>query len=204
VTDDTIEPFLNHAHYAGFWVRFFAACVDMAFYAPFYYAICYAFGDDNRWWAEGVFFIFGLVTYSMFFAGRWQASPGMRLLRFHVCDTKGRRLSFLHAVTWGVAGSAGWIICCAGVFYLQTRFDIFAVNDLLNSCVAENVDMEDCHREIESLINIPYGSFTQLCNAALFLTAFLLFIWVLSIALPKDKTGFHNVICHTRFIKGRV
>ena len=198
------EKSFDHEDYAGFWVRFCAACIDMILYIPFYYGLKLLFGYEYRWWAETLFCVFALVTYSMFFASKFQGSPGMYLMHFHICDTRGQRITLSRAIMWGISGAVGWSFCFAGVIYLQSRFDIFAVNDLLRSCKEENIAMDDCIKEIEALINIPFANFISLCYSALGLAAFLSFIWALSIALPKDKTGFHNLICGTRFLKGRV
>lgn len=204
MTDDTAKRTLNHADYAGFWVRFLAACVDMILYIPFYYGIEMLFPQEQQALADTLFCVFALVTYAMFFASPMHGSPGMYILRFHICDTHGSRISFWRALFWGLTGSAGWALCFAGVFYLQSRFDIFAVQDLMKSCQAENMAPEDCAKEVETMVNIPFDNFMQLCYVALGLALFLLLIWALSIALPKDKTGFHNLICGTRFMKGRV
>jgi len=203
VADSTAENALDHNNYAGFWLRFLAAVIDIIVYIPFYYGIGLAFNNLSHWWAEGVFFVFALLTYAWFFASPLRASPGMYLLKFHICDVEGERISYLRALMWGISGAVGWSFCFAGVIYLQSRFDIFAVRDLLNSCQTENMAMDDCQREIETLINIPFASFIGLTYAALALALFLSVIWALSIALPKDKTGFHNLICGTRFVKGR-
>jgi uncharacterized RDD family membrane protein YckC len=192
---------LSNEHYAGFWVRFVAACIDMALYAPFYFGIKYALGPNHEWLSEGVFGVGALLTYAWFFSSKWQGSPGMFLLKFHICGTEREKIGFWRALLWGVVGTVGWIICCAGILYLQK--DITIVHDMLESCITNNVEMTDCIPEIEALIRIPYTSFEQLMFAATGLTIFLFFIWGLSIALPKDKTGFHNLICRTRFVKGR-
>lgn len=202
-TINTTASGFNHADYAGFWVRFFAACIDMIVYTPIYYGIMYVCGDANRWLGETIFFLVALITYAMFFASRIQASPGMYLLTFHVCNTEGKRMSFKHAIVWGIVGSIGWIICFAGVLYMQSRFDIYAVNDLLRSCSEQNIAMDDCVKEIESLINIPFSTFMHILYCSIGLAFFLSFIWALSIGMAKDKTGFNNLICHTRFIRGR-
>jgi uncharacterized RDD family membrane protein YckC len=160
-------------------------------------------GGAYHCWFEIIFVLVTLVSYAWFFASKWQGSPGMHLFKFHICDTEGRRISFWHALMWGVTGMAGWAICCAGAFYLQSKFDISAVNDLLLSCQEQNIAVEDCTKEVEDLIHFPYRNFMELVYGALGMAAFLLFIWTLSIALPKDKTGFHNILCRTRFVKGR-
>ena len=195
---------IDNTHYAGFWQRFLASIIDMAFYTPFYYAIKTGFGEAYSWWAEAVFAIFALLTYSWFFSSKMQASLGMYLLKFHICDTAKQPISFLHATIWGITGAIGWAISCVGVIYMMIHFDINAINDISMSCIEENIPRDECIKEIEQMINLPYSTYESILYASTGLALFLLLIWALSIALPKDKTGFHNLICRTRFVKGRV
>lgn len=225
-TIDTTSA-ITHEHYEGFWKRFFAACIDLALYMPVYIGLRYLFdivalhipglpltsvdadfasaasrpSEIYRWWFESFFGIFALGTYAWFFSSKWQASPGMHLLKFRITDGQGNRISYMRALAWGVTGTFGWLICCAGILYLQK--DIQAVHDMLISCQEQKIDAVDCIPEIEKVIGIPFASFERLMYAAAGLCFFMFLIWALSIALPKDKTGFHNLICNTRFLKGR-
>ena len=201
--DNDNNVITDNTNYAGFWQRFFAVIIDMAFYTPFYYAAKIGFGEAYSWWAEGFFAIFALLTYSWFFSSKMQGSLGMYILKFHICDTAKQRISFLHATIWGITSAIGWAISCAGVVYMMIRFDINAINDITMSCIEENIPSDECIKEIESMINIPYSTYENILYTSTGLALFLLFIWALSIALPKDKTGFHNLICRTRFVKGR-
>jgi len=203
LSDAPLNSPFTYEDYAGFWVRFFAACIDMIVYTPFYIGLRYLLGPTYQWQAETIFAIFALVTYAWFFASKWQGSPGMHILKFHICGAGGERIGFWHALIWGVTSMAGWMVCFAGVLYLQARFDVNAVNQLSFSCVQENIAPEDCNAEIQQIIGIPYSVFASMMLAASGLALFLCLIWALSIALPKDKTGFHNLLCRTRFVKGR-
>ncbi len=194
---------LNHADFAGFWVRFFAVCIDLVLTTPFYVGINLAFGPAHPWMAGGVFIIITIVAYGVFFSSPWQATPGMRILRFYICDAKGEHIGFKRALLWILTSMVGWAVCFGGIVYLDSRFDLRAVQDMLRSCQDNNVAPDDCAREIESIINFPFPTFMQMAFASLALFGFLALIWGLSVALPKDKTGFHNLLCGTRFVKGR-
>ena len=195
---------INSSDYAGFGVRFLALIIDAVFFVPYYYAIKYIAGNSYQIFAEAFYVISGTIIYALCFASKFQGTLGMYIMNFHICDTEGKKISFLRAIIWQVVCYLGVAICFGGIIYLQTRFDIFSVQDMMNSCKQWNVSISDCNKEIEGVIGIPFESFVQLCIASLALAAFLSFIWILSIALPKDKTGFHNLICHTRFVNGRV
>lgn len=208
--DSILEHKIDHANYAGFWVRFFAGCVDLAIYAPLYYGILYESailthhtGSSIDWWGQSVFLLTALFTYPFFLANKWQASPGMYLFNFHICTPHGQRITYTRAFIWGIVGSIGWVICCAGVIYVQSHFDLYVIRDLMVSCTEQNVAPEDCNKEIETIVNMPFVNFIQILSASLILMIFLLLIWALSIGLAKDKTGFNNLLCGTRFVKGR-
>lgn len=195
-----IDPL--EGQYAGFWRRFFAAVIDMVIYTPVYYGIHAA--CRNHGLAEIIFAVVAVVSYAGFFASKFQASPGMLLLNFHVCDVRGGRINFKQALLWNVVAAIGVAICFSGLIYMQYHFDLVAIRDLMLSCAEENVRMEDCMSEAETSLNIPYSTFSTMSVVSLLLAVFSLTIWTLSVALAKDKAGFHNLICHTRFIKGRL
>ncbi len=197
------ESSIHPSNFAGFWVRFAAVCIDLVLSAPLYYGVEMAFGPQMHWAAESIFIVLAIAAYAFFFSSRWQGTPGMYILQFHICDDEGNRISFGRGIYWIITSFVGWAVCFAGIIYLQAHFDMRAVQDLQASCLDQNVAVDDCRREIESLIHIPYANFMELVYASMALFAFLALIWALSIALPKDKTGFHNVLCRTRFLKGR-
>lgn len=191
-----------NADYAGFWVRFGAVCIDLLLSAPLYHGLSYLAGPRG-WAGEAVFTVLLILAYPLFFSSRWQGSPGMYLFNIRITDAVGNRISFMRGLNWILTSLVVWLLCFAGVLYLQSRFDLIGIAQLELSCFQQNVAFEDCAHEIESAAGISFASFSALVDAALGLFVFLTFIWALSIALPKDKTGFHNLICGTRFLKGR-
>jgi uncharacterized RDD family membrane protein YckC len=190
--------------YAGFWRKVAAPLIDFMVFLPFYMGIKILCGEHHVLLAEIIFTVFVLVAYGVFFVSKWQATLGMRLLNFYVCDQEGNSLSYAKALTWGVVSLIGMAICFSGFMYMQYRFDLMAVLQLLTSCKEENMRMEDCWLEMGNLIDVPYETFSMMMVSASVLALFLLLIWALSVALARDKSGFHNLICHTRFIMGRL
>ena len=187
--------------YAGFWIRFLSVCIDLLLSAPFYYAAQHLPGKE--WVGDTIYTVAFMLAYAFFFSSRMQGTPGMYLLRFRITDVEGKRISFGRAFYWVITSVVLWLICFAGVVYLQSRFDLYGIAQLEYSCLQQNIAPEDCAQEIEKVVNISFADFTMLVNASLALFLFLTVIWALSIALPKDKTGFHNLLCGTRFLKGR-
>lgn len=199
----TIELPPEKSYYAGFWRRFLAVCIDLLLSAPFYYGIKALVGPQS-WLGEIVFAIVMILAYPAFFSSRLQASPGMFLLKFRITDAEGQRISFGRGVYWIATSLVIWLICFAGIAYLQSQFDLYGIAQLRLSCLQQNIAEEECRHIIaESANNISYTDFMLLIYASLGLFVFLTFIWALSIALPKDKTGFHNLLCGTRFLTGR-
>jgi len=222
-------PKIGNEHYAGFWVRFLSVCIDLLLCAPIYYGIRFVFDlalaqstgvsmanatvdfagtaakphELYQWWFESGFAILVLALYAGFFSSKWQGSPGMHLLKFRITDIEGRRIGFKRGLLWCVTSVIIWVICFAGIAYLQSRFDLSAIAQIQFSCLEQNIAPDDCLHEIESITDIPFTSFLELIYASLALFLFLALIWALSIALPRDKTGFHNLICGTRFLTGR-
>ncbi|HEU5047774.1 MAG TPA: RDD family protein [Rickettsiales bacterium] len=201
---DTIaQSKFDHTDYAGFWVRFLSVCIDLAIFTPIYYGIMMLPGLDYPWVKEAISVVVACAYYAFFFSSRMKATPGMYLLHFHICNADGSKVSVGQAMYWLVTSTIGWMFCFAGIMYIQSKFDLVAVSELRQSCKEQNIGLDDCIAEIETIIHVPFSQFQQLCFAALALAAFMALIWALSIALPKDKTGFHNLLCGTRFVKGR-
>lgn len=190
--------------YAGFWVKVSATIIDLVLSTPFYLGIRLLWGEQHPVLSEITYIALLLCGYATFFASKWQATPGMRIMKVYACDQQGQRLTRSRTITWVVVSSTGFAMCLFGIIYMQMRFDLAAVLQLLKSCAEENVRIEDCAVEVETLIGIPYETFSMMSISSLVLALFLLLIWSLSVALAKDKSGFHNLICRTRFLRGRL
>jgi uncharacterized RDD family membrane protein YckC len=198
----TLGNNIDDKNYAGFWLRFFAACIDMLIYTPIYYGLQFLLKDFYQpLLSEAIFVILALIAYSVFFASKMQGTLGMYILKFRICDKEGKKISLSRAFYWTLSSAIGWSLCFVGIIYLQIKFDILAINDLLKSCEIHNVTINECIAEVENITQIPFETFQHLSIVAMTMAAFLSLIWALSIALPKDKTGFHNLLCGTRFVK---
>lgn len=204
ISDSAVElPDPLSGRHAGFWLRFVAAIIDMAIYTPFYLGIRALAGGNHVVIAEVVFAVFAVITYAAFFSSKWHASPGLKLLGIYVVDRQGQFITYAQSLKWGIISTAGVAICFAGFFYMGYRFDLYGVLQLIQSCHEEKVLMEDCVLEINNLIDVPFETFVMMLRASSILALFLMLIWTLSVALTRDKSGFHNLICNTRFIRSR-
>lgn len=190
--------------YAGFWTKCAAVIMDLLLTLPMYLAVRAVCGEQHPLLGEILFTLLVLAAYVLFFCSKWQATPGMRFMNVHVSDAEGRTISHARAALWGGVSLLGMLISFSGILYMHAKFDLVAVSQLLKSCVEENIRMEDCVMEVETVIGIPYETFNMMLLSASVLAIFLLAIWSLSVALARDKSGFHNLMCGTRFIKGRL
>ena len=89
--------------YAGFWVRFWAQIIDSIIWTPLLILVYLKFTLDAILMGAGqslafLYFLLSVLTpwlYSALFeAGKWQATPGKRLLGVFVTDLNGQRISF--------------------------------------------------------------------------------------------------------------
>ncbi len=89
--------------YAGFWVRFWASIIDSIIWTPLLFLIYLKFTFDAILMGAGqslafLYFLVSVITpwlyCALFEAGKWQATPGKRLLGVYVTDMNGQRISF--------------------------------------------------------------------------------------------------------------
>ncbi len=89
--------------YAGFWIRFWASAIDSFIWAPLLLLAYLKFSFDALLVGAGeslalLYFLVSLITpwlyYSIFESGKWQATPGKRLLGLYVTDMNQQRISF--------------------------------------------------------------------------------------------------------------
>lgn len=71
------------------------------------------------------------LYFVAFEAGRWQATPGKRLLGLRVETTEGARLSIGRALWRHVAGLASWLTLNLGHLLVALRSDRRALHDLI-------------------------------------------------------------------------
>lgn len=89
--------------YAGFWVRFWASAIDSIIWTPLLLLVYLKFTFDAVLMGAGgslsfLYFILSVLTpwlyCALFEAGKWQATPGKRMLGVYVTDMNGERISF--------------------------------------------------------------------------------------------------------------
>lgn len=89
--------------YAGFWVRFWASIIDSIIWSPLLFLIYLKFSLEMILMGAGqglafLYFLVSVITpwlyHALFEAGKWQATPGKRLLGVYVTDMNGQRISF--------------------------------------------------------------------------------------------------------------
>ena len=89
--------------YAGFWVRFWAQIIDSIIWTPLLLLVFLKFAFDATLMGAGeslafLYFLLSVLTpwlyHALFEGGKWQATPGKRLLGIYVTDLNEQRISF--------------------------------------------------------------------------------------------------------------
>jgi len=194
---------VTHHAFAGFWRRALALVIDLVLSAPLYYGIQAVLGAHTLA-SEGTFLLVLTGLYVAMFSGRWQASPGMRMMGVIITDAHGQRISHARALWWMGTSLAAAAIIFAAMLWLQWRFDLDRINEVRFSAFAGAMDMAAANAEVEQLAGMPVAAFDRLSSIAASITVALWFVWVLSIVYGRQKAGFHNWICGTRLLKARM
>lgn len=109
-------------HYAGFWVRFFAGMLDVAFLIPPFLILAFLFGGSEFYWSSfGESFQIGAassanksfldiigyglsITYlGYFLASKQQATIGKRILGIYVGNPDGSRITPARSLARAIA-----------------------------------------------------------------------------------------------------
>ena len=194
---------LDQKHYAGFWIRFFACIVDVFLCSIFYFIILWIVGKDNKTLGTSIYSILSFFSWNIFLSSRFQATPGMYLFKIRITDRSGRKITFWRASAWQLIVFALFSIFCAGLLYGEWKYDLKALDMVAEQCKEKIISPKVCLDRMSAAVGMPIEQFWQLSREAVLLTLVLYLIWMLSVALTKEKTGFHNILCGTRFLKGR-
>ena len=106
--------------YAGFWIRFWAAMVDVLVFLPLWIvqAVIESMSKANPGAATLIFVIAGFfiqwIYSALFESGGWQATPGKRLMGLRVTDLAGNRISFSRATGRYFSKILSSLIFCIG------------------------------------------------------------------------------------------
>lgn len=194
------EEHLPREKYAGLGIRSLAMLIDFLCAAPVYIALQAALPQHVADWG---FVALMMVAYSAFFSMRWQGTPGMWISKIHVQRTDGSKLTFVQALAWCVVSTVGVMIVLAAVLYLDAVVDVQAVQAKLNELKAGTVDDTVAVQQLESMMGMTLEQFRNLALISLVFTLVASVVWVASILRSREKAGFHNWVCKTRFVKGR-
>jgi uncharacterized RDD family membrane protein YckC len=137
--------------YAGFWVRFAAALLDMLITAPVIWAAFYIIGFDftNMPTMEEVFlgvqpeetpenrvadFVSWIIsiTYSVYFiTSRYQATPGKRIMNIYIATKDGQKLSVNRCFARFFASILSGLLLGIGFLMIAFTKEKTALHDLI-------------------------------------------------------------------------
>ncbi len=174
--------------------------IDMLLAAPVYLLLFYTIPSVRV--AEVIFILLLIAGYTRFFSSPWQGTPGMKLMKIRVQTTEGERLSWQHALLWCAVSAVVIVIVFAGMFYIQSSYDLDAIQALMRemSAAGGHPSLQQME-ELERLAGMDILEFNAMMLKLFLVTMLLCLIWALSVARGSQKAGFHNWICGTRFVR---
>ena len=186
---------------AGFWRRFVAFNLDLTIFSPLYLVIA-LFIDYRSVWADGIFYTTLLLVYAAMFSSKWQASPGMRCMHVYAVTKEGYELSFLHALVWGAIAGVCLLLCIGPLYLIPNSYDGEAAMQALSSIGSTGiVDLDD--PMLTKAFGMPPMEYMAKVVFGIGFSLIASTVWALTIALSRNKTGIHNLLCGTRIVKGR-
>lgn len=185
--------------YAGFWRRAVAYFIDalilwLIIMLPEYFIVKATLGysifrptDVETNYALG---IFNSIAYSLliayFLSGKWQASPGKRLMNCHVVQITAQSFDRLSLKT---AFFRQFSFCLATLIPLGL-FMLLYTEEYENMLITSSEMKEKIDWETHGLFAV--------------VSYIPMIIWFAPIIFTGEKTALHDIIFKTRVIKGRI
>ncbi|NBQ76938.1 MAG: hypothetical protein EBU14_16615 [Acetobacteraceae bacterium] len=183
---------------AGFGARCMAVTIDGFIVLPLTWATEYL---QNIALQQTLSMLVLVIYYVGFLGSRWQATPGMRLLKLEM------RMADLRAVTHGRA--AQWIgmsvlvmlLCMAPLAYVFWL--IFSVMPLaeLQTAMQSGTDPAALIGMIPERLGMSAEAFERTRIYGVLSTLFLLGFWCISTLVMKQQRGLHNLLASTLIVK---
>ena len=128
--------------YAGFWIRCWASIVDSFVWLPLGVLIYFKLAFDAVLLGEesSLGFLYFIVSVvgpwlysSLFESGKWQATPGKRLLGVFVTDLNGNKISFGRASARYFSKTLSYLILGVGFFIVGITHNKQGLHDRIAS-----------------------------------------------------------------------
>lgn len=188
--------------YAGFWRRFAALLVDLLLMLPVYVALQkIGFGP---YVADAINLLLLCIIYALFLSSRWQATPGMRLLHVAAVDVQHARLDSARVARWCGVSVVGILIVFAPVLSVTPTPQMQEINHKVLEAKFAGQDPLSVFNDYTPEQVTAYAEQAETLRKRTPLMLLLVFGWIATIVLSKQKAGVHNLLSGVRFVKGRV
>lgn len=116
------------APFAGFWIRVVALLIDNFAVTVVYALLIGIFGNGV---GDLLGLIVGISYHVYFLGGKWQATPGKRLLGIHVIRTDGAALTYQRALGRYFSYILSWAIMFIGFIMVAFTQEKTGLHDLI-------------------------------------------------------------------------
>ncbi len=187
--------------YAGFWRRFAALLIDLLLMLPVYLLMRNL--GLGTYVADLVNLVLITVAYTLFLASRWQATPGMRLMRVMGVDVQHERLALPRIVGWCALSVALILVVLAPMLSVLPTAETDEINKKVIEAKFAGKDPLSVFDGYTSEQVTAYAEHNERLRKRMPITLLLGFAWIATIVVGKQKAGIHNTLVGVRFVKGR-
>jgi uncharacterized RDD family membrane protein YckC len=188
------SPFLR----AGFGARCMAFTIDGIIVLPLTWATEYL---QNIALQQTLTFTILAAYYIGFIGSRWQATPGMRLMKLEMRMADLRPVTHGRAAQWIGMSVLVMLLCFAPLAYVFWL--IFSVMPLaeLQAAMQGGTDPAALIGMIPERLGMSAEAFERTRIYGVLSTLFLLGFWFISTIVMKQQRGLHNLLARTLIVK---
>jgi len=141
------------------------------------------------------------VYYVLFLGSRWQATPGMRLMKLEMRMYDLRPMTYGHAAQWIAMSVLVMVICLAPLVYVfWLIFSVLPLSEL-QAAMQNGTDPAALIGLIPERLGMSAEAFERTRIYGVLSTLFLLGFWCISTLVMKQQRGFHNLLASTIIVK---
>ncbi len=184
---------------AGFMRRLIALLIDLVLCAPVYFGLRAVV--PQLWMADAIYMGFLCVAYGVCFVSRYQATPGMRVMKIRAVDAQGNRLSYGRVAAWFGISIVMMLVVFSPILWLQKDVDVMAVNKIITDGTAQGQSPDAIMAAFEMQTGMNYTEYLNKLGTAFVLMLVLAFAWIATIVAGKQRAGLHNWAAGVRFVR---
>lgn len=188
--------------YVGFWRRFAALLIDLVLMLPLYAALRTL--GLGPYVADAVNLVLLCVAYCLFLSSRWQATPGMRVMRVLAVDDALKPLPRGRVALWCAVSVGAVLLVFAPVLSVRPTAEMDAINHKVLEAKLAGKDPVSAFDGYSSQQVADYAHKSEQLRKRAPLSVLLMLLWVGTVVAGKEKAGLHNWLVRVRFVRGKV